>query len=49
MGAGQRGREHLGLPEEALLPPAFLEWCWWTPGQGDGAWLEQRGRGEHHN
>lgn len=28
LSVGQWGREHLGLPEAALLPTALLEWCW---------------------
>lgn len=47
LSAGQRGREHLGLPATALLPPALLQRCWWSPGQGDGAGWSTRGRGEH--
>lgn len=48
LSAGQRGREHLGLPTTALLPSALLQRCWWSPGQGAGAGWSTRGRrGEH--
>lgn len=25
--------------------PSLLEWCWWAPGQEDGAWPEKEGAG----
>lgn len=45
LSTGQRGREHLGLPETALLPPSPPRVVLVVSRPGKWSWLEQDGTG----